>query len=285
MPKGRVESGNPSLLHCRYFRRGPPSGFCHRGVRFDLSITHERIASCSHPQIDIDVPGITDLPIGQIRQTIHPTAEQVAALDDLSAALSKADEIVAVSCPQEVPLTPVGRLDAAEQRLDAMIQAIQIVRSPLERFDESLNEEQRQHFDAMSNIRRPNSEGVESGGNLATACSQQAGGFINMPVQRVDQVIQPNAQQQDAFDQLKKVSENAVGTVQASCPAQMPRTPTARLDTAKTRLGAMVEAMKAVRPKLEQFYASLNDEQKARFNAIGPPQNPASQPRYQSSGR
>jgi hypothetical protein len=43
--------------------------------------------------------------------------------------------------------------------------------------------------------------------------------------------------------------------------------------------------MKAVRPKLEQFYASLNDEQKARFNAIGPPQNPASQPRYQSSGR
>jgi hypothetical protein len=230
-------------------------------------------------------PGITDLPIGQIRQTIHPTAEQVAALDDLSAALSKADEIVAVSCPQEVPLTPVGRLDAAEQRLDAMIQAIQIVRSPLERFDESLNEEQRQHFDAMSNIRRPNSEGVESGGNLATACSQQAGGFINMPVQRVDQVIQPNAQQQDAFDQLKKVSENAVGTVQASCPAQMPRTPTARLDTAKTRLGAMVEAMKAVRPKLEQFYASLNDEQKARFNAIGPPQNPASQPRYQSSGR
>ena len=230
-------------------------------------------------------PGITDLPIGQIRQTIHAVAEQVTAINDLSAALSKANEIVAASCPQEVPLTPVGRLDAAEQRLAAMIQAIQIMRSPLERFDESLNEEQRQRFDAMSNIGRPNSEGVETGGNLATACSQQAGGFINVPVQRVDQVIQPNAQQQDAFDQLKKVSENAVGTVQASCPAQMPRTPTARLDAVKTRLGAMVDAMKAVRPKLEQFYTSLNDEQKARFNAIGPPQNPASQPLYESSGR
>ena len=230
-------------------------------------------------------PGITDLPIGQIRQTIHAVAEQVTAINDLSAALSKANEIVAASCPQEVPLTPVGRLDAAEQRLAAMIQAIQIMRSPLERFDKSLNEEQRQRFDAMSNIGRPNSEGVETGGNLATACSQQAGGFINVPVQRVDQVIQPNAQQQDAFDQLKKVSENAVGTVQASCPAQMPRTPTARLDAVKTRLGAMVDAMKAVRPKLEQFYTSLNDEQKARFNAIGPPQNPASQPLYESSGR
>jgi hypothetical protein len=44
--------------------------------------------------------------------------------------------------------------------------------------------------------------------------------------------------------------------------------------------------MKTVRPKLEEFYASLNDEQKARFNAIGePPQNPASQPQHQSGGR
>jgi hypothetical protein len=33
-----------------------------------------------------------------------------------------------------VPLTPIGRLDAAEQRLDATIKAIQVVRSPLERF-------------------------------------------------------------------------------------------------------------------------------------------------------
>jgi hypothetical protein len=44
--------------------------------------------------------------------------------------------------------------------------------------------------------------------------------------------------------------------------------------------------MKTVRPKLEQFYTSLNDEQKARFNAIGePPPNPASQPQSQGGGR
>jgi hypothetical protein len=155
-----------------------------------------------------------------------------------------------------------------------MIQAVQIVRSPLERFDESLNDEQRQHIDAMSNTRR--SEGaVAPGGNLITICSQQAGGFINLPVQRLQQVIEPNAQQQGAFDELKKMSDNAAGAVQASCPTQMPKTPAARLDAAKTRLSAMVDAMKTVRPKLEQFYASLNDEQKARFNAIGlPAQNP-----------
>jgi hypothetical protein len=38
--------------------------------------------------------------------------------------------------------------------------------------------------------------------------------------------------------------------------------------------------MKSVRPKLENFYASLSDEQKASFNTMGPPQ-----PSHQSSGR
>ena len=33
----------------------------------------------------------------------------------------------------------------------------------------------------------------------------------------------------------------------------------------------MVNAMKIIRPKLEEFYASLSDEQKARFNTMGPP--------------
>jgi hypothetical protein len=45
-----------------------------------------------------------------------------------------------------------------------------------------------------------------------------------------------------------------------------------------------VVAMKTIRPKLADFYASLSDEQKARFNTIGPPPpNASSQP--QSSGR
>jgi hypothetical protein len=43
----------------------------------------------------------------------------------------------------------------------------------------------------------------------------------------------------------------------------------------------MVNEMKTIRPKLEQFYASLGDEQKARFNAMGPPPQKA---QHQRSG-
>ncbi len=95
--------------------------------------------------------------------------------------------------------------------------------------------------------------------------------MANLPVQRIEQVLHPNAQQWDALDALKKAWENAAGQLQASCSAQMPQAPVARLDAVQARLSAMVDAMKTVRPKLEDFYASLSDEQKARFNIMGPP--------------
>ena len=68
-------------------------------------------------------PGVTNLPIDKIRQAIHPSSDQEAALDDLNTASSQANDIVKSSCPTELPLTPVGRLDAAERRIETMIQA------------------------------------------------------------------------------------------------------------------------------------------------------------------
>ena len=35
--------------------------------------------------------------------------------------------------------------------------------------------------------------------------------------------------------------------------------------------------MNAIRPKLQDFYASLNDEQKAKFNIMTPPQGATAQ--------
>ena len=49
----------------------------------------------------------------------------------------------------------------------------------------------------------------------------------------------------------------------------MGETPTARLDAMSNRLDAMVQAVKGLRPTLGAFYASLSDEQKAQFNAMG----------------
>ena len=213
------------------------------------------------------MPGVANLPIEQIPQTVYPTADQEAALDDLRAASSQASDIIKSACPSSMPLTPIGRLDAAEQRVDATIKALEVIRGALARFYDSLSDEQKRRFNAMDR----STERARSAGDMAAICSQQAGSFIDLPVQRIEQVVQPTAQQRSTFDDLKKATQNAADQLRSSCPSAVPLSPVARIDTAATRLRAMADAIKSIRPVLENFYASLNDEQKARFNMMGPP--------------
>jgi LTXXQ motif family protein len=220
-------------------------------------------------------PGVTDLPIAQIKRTVHPTADQTTLLDDLNSAVSKADDAVKASCPTAIPLTPVARLETAQARIQAVIKAIDVVRGPLQKFYDSLSDEQQQRFAAMRNTR---GSSAPAGGNIAALCSAQPGNVTDLPVQRIEQVVQPNGQQQDAFNALKKAADDAADQLKGSCPSEIPQAPVARLDAVKARLAAMVTAMNTVRPKLATFYASLSDDQKAKFNTMGPPQNAAAAP-------
>ena len=92
---------------------------------------------------------VTDVPIDQIRQTVHPTREQQAALDGLIAASSQANDIVEAACPTEPTLSPVGRLDAAEKQYEAVVRAAQVLRSPVEKFYASLSDEQKARFNRL----------------------------------------------------------------------------------------------------------------------------------------
>jgi hypothetical protein len=214
-------------------------------------------------------PGVTDLPIARIKDTLRPTGDQLAALDELSAAGGKADEAIKASCPTAVPLTPVARLDAAEARLQAMIQALDIVREPLQRFYVLLSDEQRERFNAMGTS--GGGTQAPAGGNVMALCGEQSNDVTKLPVQRIEEVLQPSGPQRDAFEALKTAAQDSAAQLRGTCPSEMPQTPYARLDAVKTRLAAMVDAMSAIRPKLQDFYASLNDEQKAKFNIMTPP--------------
>ena len=101
---------------------------------------------------------------------------------------------------------------------------------------------------------------------LATICDRQAASFTKLPVQGIEEIVKPKDQQQTAFENLKQASAQAADELKTSCAAQTPATPVARLEAASNRLQALVQAVKTVRPTLGAFYASLGDEQKARFN-------------------
>jgi hypothetical protein len=219
-------------------------------------------------------PGVTSLPIDQIRREIEPTGEAVAALDQLADATSKASDVLSASCPREPPLTPLARLDAVETRLEAMIKAIQTVRPPLASLYDSLSDEQRQRLEAIGAEESHHGHATAAAGpagadTLASLCGNQATGFTELPVQRIEEIVKPTGPQQTALDQLKQASAKAADALQGSCPTHVGETPTARLDAMSNRLDAMVHSVKGLRPTLGDFYASLSDEQKAQFNAMG----------------
>jgi hypothetical protein len=120
-------------------------------------------------------------------------------------------------------------------------------------------------------------ESARSSSDMAALCSQQAR-FIDVPVKRVEQVVQPNAQQQSTFEDLKNAAQKAGDQLRSSCPTAVPKSPVARLDTTEARLSAIAEAIKTIRPNLKNFYASLSDEQRAKFNMMGQGPVPALPP-------
>src|SRR6185312_6042838 len=69
---------------------------------------------------------------------------------------------------------------------------------------------------------------------------------------------------------LQDASAKAAEMLKSSCQTGEAITPPARLEAAGKRLETMLQAIKTVRAPLDSFYATLSDEQKAQFEAIGP---------------
>ena len=249
-------------------RRTRTAYHSHREVIGSVSSQTDLAQSCGGL-----APGVTELPLEGIETTLHLTADQLKNLDELKAASSQASDLLKTTCSNEVPLTPVDRLDAVQKRIDSMTNALAIVRAPFDNFYNSLNDEQRQRF-AASSAQAEQRRLPASNKNLATLCSQRAESFSQLPAQRVEQIVKPTQQQLDSFEKLKSVSIEAANQLHASCPTQPPQTPIDRLDAISKRLDSMSAAIKTVRPALADFYASLSDEQKARFNTLGPPNPP-----------
>ena len=223
---------------------------------------------------------LTGLPIDQVDLTVQPTGDQRADLDDLKAASAKVSEILAASCPSEIPMTAPGRLAAMENRLDAMRQAVNTVRAPLEKFYGSLSDEQRDHFNAMrvgseQQAARGRARNRETVATSAETCRAQTQGYSTaFPEQEIEKSIQLTEAQKAALDELRAAATKAPDLLKDTCPSEMPSTPTGRLRAVQARLDAMLEAVKTERPAMDKFYSSLTDEQKARFNALRPPQQP-----------
>ena len=95
-------------------------------------------------------------------------------------------------------------------------------------------------------------------------------GLTEWPNAEIERRIQPNEAQRASLAALQNSAAKAADMLKGSCQPDSALTPPARLAEIGKRLDTMLEAVKTVRAALNEFYATLTDEQKAQFEAIGP---------------
>ena len=214
--------------------------------------------------------GITAWPFAEIERAVQPTPEQRALLDEMKQAAAQAADAFKASCGGSFAMTPTGRLEAMTARVSATLETVRMVRPTLERFYESLSDEQKARFNALG----PDGAGRTARGQQQEANAQSAScgdvkpDLTNLPIERIEQIVQPSGAQKAALDRLREATANALDALQAACPNDVPLTPVGRLEAMEKRLEAMLQAANIVQPALQEFYASLSNEQKARFNTM-----------------
>jgi len=213
--------------------------------------------------------GLTDWPIERIAQTVEPNDAQRAILDELKGATAQALDQVKAACPTALPSTPTGRIEAMRQRLEAMLAAVRTVRPVLEKFFDSLNDEQKARFNALS---PDNPDQQQAQRDLTQVCGARASGIAGLPLERIERAVRPDDAQRSALNDLQNATAEASNLLSSDCPTYRALTPVGRLQAMEQRLDAMLHAVQTVQPALEKFYASLGDEQKERFNRLSPAQ-------------
>jgi hypothetical protein len=212
-----------------------------------------------------DTKEVAGWPIDRIQQLVSPDDQQRMALDDLASASTNAAQIIKTACPTSAAFTPTGRLAAMQQRIEAMEQAVDVVRGPLDKFYGGLTDEQKAKLNS-ANQAPAQSKGRQRG--LAQTCAT-ANATFQWPEARIETAVRPNEAQQAKLKALQSAATQAAEQLAASCPAELPTTPSARLAAVSKRLEVMLGAVKNVRSALDDLYGDLSDEQKAQFNRIG----------------
>jgi len=214
--------------------------------------------------------GVTDWRINEIARSVEPDERQRAALDELKTAMAKAADVLKVACPTDLPSTPTGRIDAMRARLLAMLEAVRTVRAPLATFYDLLNDEQKARFNALPSGEDQNEP--ERRRNLSVLCSERASGISSVSIRRIELAVRPNEVQRASLRALQDAIAQAGELLKTDCPTYRPITPVVRINAIEQRLDAMLHAINIVQPALQNFYGSLSDEQKERFNRLAPVQ-------------
>jgi hypothetical protein len=193
--------------------------------------------------------------IGRIRQTVRPNEAQRPAMQELTAAAAQANGYLRQTCAQQVPEDPVARLKFMQSQVDTTLMALEIMRLPLQKFEQSLADEQRVRLAAAF-------------ANRQTADCAAAADAPKWPIAAIGEAVQPSDTQRRALEQVQAAAARAASALEALCQTELPASPLARLEAVEARLDATWRAVQTMQVALASFRGELNDDQRRRFDAL-----------------
>ena len=121
------------------------------------------------------------------------------------------------ACPDDLPSTPVGRMAAMRQRLEAMRAGVQIVRPALEKFYESLNDEQKARFNALEPDQAA-AQAKAGKAELSQVCSAAVTKTNAAPTARIQQALRLSAEQRVGARQSRRRDRQGRGNPRRQLP-------------------------------------------------------------------
>jgi len=202
-----------------------------------------------------------DALIERIERAIGPSASQRDVLEQLRATLVQAIEQIDATCPALVPATFTERLNAVQDRIWIMHDALLTLRLPFENFYNSLTDEQQRR------LRRDEPKSGESGASVtdgrAQTCAEPAAGIADGIMGAIGRAAPPSEPQRAGVEALRLNLAAMAKLIAGSCPTDPLLGPMGRFAAATDRLDVMLFAVMSMSPALQQLYNSLDDKQKA----------------------
>ena len=261
--------------YAEYAAEGPyagPDGRVTTGSAPSRPAAPGRVTQATRDFCADQAKGVTAWPLEQIADAVQPNEDQKGLLENLRKASDEAAARFKEACPDAVPMTPPGRLQAMIQRLQATDEAIQTVKpGARQAFYNSLSDEQKARFNEIGpQLGQPRQQRTAPtiAGRRPIAAAKRPASPTSRSTASRRSCGRPR-RRAPPWTSSTTAMQKAVETLRGACPNTIPQTPVGRLDVMQKRLEAMIDAANTVRPALEEFYASLNDEQKAKFNRLG----------------
>lgn len=222
------------------------------------------------PSCDIGDNATSDWVTKRIKRGLRANTKQLRAFDNVRSQLIEGSKEIRSRCRVTKSDSPLERLAELKQRVWAIHDASVLARPAIKAFYDTLTDQQKAEFKTTMQAPPKNRKGAAAPmGEQYKACALQSGGNTQGLLDNIEKITLPTREQRAGLDNLRKVSSQFEKMLLASCAQPLAETPLARLDAADDQLVTLNYAASSMEFALNNFYSTLDSDQKANFDALG----------------